>query len=684
MTLGASNTFTGNTTVNAGTLRVNGSLATASPVTVNNGGTLGGTGTVGSVTVYSGGHMAPGNSTVGTFTAASLGLSSGSILDYQFSGLANSLINLTTSGGLTINGGGFNLYNQGSTTPFATPGTYKLLQYSGTLGGVGTPALSVLNPVSGTAYSFSTRPGEVDLTLSPLSTVTTTTGTPSYAPGTTLEPIDTTATTSPATQSLKRWNGHSWDTVTSWTGNGIDPNQPTVALVHGWITAESTGDSDPFSLTGGAPNLTLTQVAQQLYSQDPSANILGWNWEDQAVSHPGQQPLKVIADIQQEGLKGAAASATRGEQQGVMLANELTALGIQPSKLQLIGHSNGAMVVGKAAQVLASKGQPVERVTTLDAPNLTLWQIPQSYVGAVQGITINPAFLLTSVNAMRDLVPASASQMEVYYSDGDFRWPLGCGTALTTAATNVFNGDIFPGAPVTSVDGLSDHLRILSWYAGGTASGNAAINWSILSKNTGIAFMTGNYTEQGLNSHVFGTTSATQQQVATLANVMVEDFKDGTNWLGQHASILLKDAEHAVAQITSGSDGYLYRTITIPPNASYLTYDLNVETPVAGDFLTVSFDNDVVDYEALNAASSGSFTVNPIYIGDYAGQTITLTFALNHVGAGTAAIDIANVTFSTEVPEPSSFVLFSAGLAFVCVAWRIRCGLARAGKCPHA
>ena len=45
ITLGA-NTYTGPTTINAGTLKVNGSLAAASLVTVNNGGTLGGTGTV--------------------------------------------------------------------------------------------------------------------------------------------------------------------------------------------------------------------------------------------------------------------------------------------------------------------------------------------------------------------------------------------------------------------------------------------------------------------------------------------------------------------------------------------------------------------------------------------------------------------------------------------------------------
>ncbi|HEY4942180.1 MAG TPA: autotransporter-associated beta strand repeat-containing protein [Rhizomicrobium sp.] len=62
--LSNSETYTGTTSVNGGTLSVNGSIA-SSTVTVNSGGTLGGTGTVGATTVASGGTLAPGNS-IGT------------------------------------------------------------------------------------------------------------------------------------------------------------------------------------------------------------------------------------------------------------------------------------------------------------------------------------------------------------------------------------------------------------------------------------------------------------------------------------------------------------------------------------------------------------------------------------------------------------------------------------------
>ena len=74
--LTATNTYTGTTMIDGGTLSVNGSIA-GSAVTVNAGGTLGGNGTVGNTTI-NGGALAPGNSigllTVNgnlSFTAAS-------------------------------------------------------------------------------------------------------------------------------------------------------------------------------------------------------------------------------------------------------------------------------------------------------------------------------------------------------------------------------------------------------------------------------------------------------------------------------------------------------------------------------------------------------------------------------------------------------------------------------------
>jgi autotransporter-associated beta strand protein len=79
--LSAASTFTGEIAVNAGTLEVTGSLAAGGAVTVDNGGTLAGTGTINkTIALNSGGLIAPAGAATGTLTAASLTWNGGGAL----------------------------------------------------------------------------------------------------------------------------------------------------------------------------------------------------------------------------------------------------------------------------------------------------------------------------------------------------------------------------------------------------------------------------------------------------------------------------------------------------------------------------------------------------------------------------------------------------------------------------
>ncbi|MEI9400681.1 autotransporter-associated beta strand repeat-containing protein [Mesorhizobium argentiipisi] len=137
-TLTASNSYTGATVVDGGTLFVNGDQSAATgPTSVNTGGTLGGTGTIGGdVSVANSGSMNPGAAgAAGTLTInGALGLSGGSTLNYDF-GQANvaggALNDLTVvAGNLTLDGTINVAVAPGGTF---SPGIYRVISYGGTL-----------------------------------------------------------------------------------------------------------------------------------------------------------------------------------------------------------------------------------------------------------------------------------------------------------------------------------------------------------------------------------------------------------------------------------------------------------------------------------------------------------------------------------------------------------------------
>lgn len=101
LVLSGDSTYRGATTVNGGLLAVNGSLTSA--VTVNDSGTLGGSGRIAALSVNSGGRVAPGNS-VGTLqVAGDVNLAAGSTYAVELTPSSSDRI---VAGGRAILGGG--------------------------------------------------------------------------------------------------------------------------------------------------------------------------------------------------------------------------------------------------------------------------------------------------------------------------------------------------------------------------------------------------------------------------------------------------------------------------------------------------------------------------------------------------------------------------------------------------
>jgi autotransporter-associated beta strand protein len=138
--LSGNSTYSGGTTLNAGALLVNGSLA-ASAVTVGPGGLLAGTGSVPSIVVQSGGTLS-GNltATAGTTFNAGSTFRVTVLSASSFSQLSGGVANLSAGPTLAVTVAGAYVPNPGTTfgiIPGAVTGTFNLLPNGATFGAGG-------------------------------------------------------------------------------------------------------------------------------------------------------------------------------------------------------------------------------------------------------------------------------------------------------------------------------------------------------------------------------------------------------------------------------------------------------------------------------------------------------------------------------------------------------------------
>ncbi len=149
------NAFSGPTDVTGGTLIVNGSLA-SSPMTVEVGATLGGTGTVGDVTLK--GTVSPGNS-IGTINTGAFTFNSGSSYLVELSNAASDVVAAT--GVVTISPGAtLNLASVGLTSPLSS---YTII--TSTMPLVGSGNFTLVNPFPRFNFAVQYDPTDVMLVL---------------------------------------------------------------------------------------------------------------------------------------------------------------------------------------------------------------------------------------------------------------------------------------------------------------------------------------------------------------------------------------------------------------------------------------------------------------------------------------------------------------------------------------
>lgn len=249
-TLTGTNSYTGATTISGGTLMVNGNAAPAKGnVTVNASGTLAGTGSVGgNVTVN--GRLAPGNNTIGTFTATNnVTFNSGGTAFLEINKAAGTRDLLGVGGTLTYNG------------------TLQVTNLSGAL--VSGDSFKIFDAAS-YAGAFTT------LNLPPLSAGLTWSTNDLTTSGT----LAIVATNAPGPKALV-WKGdgaaNAWDL--NVTANWLDTNNLSANFANfDSITLNDTGSNNvPIVLNSAVQPATLTVNATKNYVITGNGSIGGTN-----------------------------------------------------------------------------------------------------------------------------------------------------------------------------------------------------------------------------------------------------------------------------------------------------------------------------------------------------------------------------------------------------------------------
>jgi len=272
LTLTATNTFSGATTINGGILNITGALnSNSGTVAINNGGTLAGTGTVArATTVTSGGAISPGNGgsgSAGTLTlSGGLTLNTGASLNIELGGTTTS-DKIAVSG--TFSASGTTLINLTALGNFSGVGTYPLITGAS---GISSSNFSLGSTLSGYGCILSTSGSTLSLTVVTLQ---------------------------------EQWRFTNFGTIAN-TGNAADDADPDgdgMPNAQEFIAGTNPNDSSSMlrvsniSISGSDIILSFSTVSGKIYHLERSSTLQSGSWTTLQSNIVGNGGVMQISDL---------------------------------------------------------------------------------------------------------------------------------------------------------------------------------------------------------------------------------------------------------------------------------------------------------------------------------------------------------------------------------------------------
>ena len=384
---------------------------------------LSGSGSVGNITVQSGGIVAPGCTGAGTLAAANLTLQSGGILNYTLGAAASNSGFLNVSGGvvtLPSSGGIINVADAGG----LDAGTYPIISYGTLSGGAPSTAFGTVNLPSGLiaegdTYSFITTGSAIDLVIAGVVN-------------------GQWATNGPGT----------WSTAANWTGGvpgaGVDTALLGTALTSGSaavaLDSNRNLSSLAFNTTGGASYTISGTNTLTLANPGGSATL-----SDSGGNHTIAVPLVIGSNLNVSVTAGSTLTVTGPFSEG--------------------GSGRSLTVGGGGELILSGTNVNYSGATTVSAGTL---QVGDSFTGATSGLSIAAGATFQLNSAAFWQPPAISGTSFAISGSGTF---LKTGPGIMSLANTTNNGGVMTismgAGGLIDIEGgaIADNATSVQWIS---------------------------------------------------------------------------------------------------------------------------------------------------------------------------------------------------------------------------